>query len=101
MRAKGMKQLTIWVPDRTSPEYLAEARRLVSHPVSSSACVTYSSRHGAQSGFVMSGFYRTRAGPAAGPYDAARRPPSEGYWIREQDVRPAGSGPQAGAEVVR
>jgi len=27
MRAKGMKQLTIWVPDRRSPEYLAEARR--------------------------------------------------------------------------
>lgn len=27
MRAKGMKQVTIWVPDRKSPEYLAEARR--------------------------------------------------------------------------
>lgn len=27
MRAKGMKLVQIWVPDRDSPEYIAEARR--------------------------------------------------------------------------
>lgn len=27
MRAKGMKQITFWVPDVTSPEFKAEAER--------------------------------------------------------------------------
>jgi len=26
MRAKGMKQVTVWVPDRKSQEYMAEER---------------------------------------------------------------------------